>query len=102
MIDLKAIESLTNNDGMTLKAGVPVRYKSGYQVGISGIETTDAREAYNAIKAYNGNCGVWIENGIYYIDYSIRVAGKQAALELGRACNQISIYDWQRGSLIYC
>lgn len=102
MINIRSIKKLTNNDGLTLKAGKPITYKTGWQVATEGVETTDAREAINAVKAYGGNCGVWFADGIYYIDRSKRVNTKREALEIGRACNQISILGWRRMNLAYC
>ena len=58
MINIRTIRKLTNNDGLTLKKGKIITYKSGQQVATEGIETTDAREAINAVKAYNGDCGI--------------------------------------------
>ena len=58
MINIRSIKKLHNNDGLTLKDGKPVTYKTGWQVATEGIETKDAREAINAVKAYGGNCGV--------------------------------------------
>lgn len=102
MINIRSILKLTNNDGMTLKGGKRITYKSGYQVATEGIETTDAREAINAVKAYGGNCGIWFSEGVYYIDLSHRVATKREALEVGRACNQISVLRWKDMGLVYC
>lgn len=102
MINIRSILKLTNNDGLTLKKGNKITYKSGYQVATEGIATTNPREAINAVKAYGGNCGIWFENGIYYIDLSRRVNTKREALEIGRACNQISVLKWADMSLIYC
>lgn len=102
MINIRTIRKLTNNDGLTLKKGKIITYKSGWQVATEGIETTDAREAINAVKAYNGDCGVWYSEGIYYIDKSKRVNTKHEAMEIGRACNQISILCWRTMGLAYC
>ena len=102
MINIRSIRNLKDNNGMTLKGGKRITYKSGYQVATEGIETTDAREAINAVKAYGGNCGIWFSEGIYYIDLSHRVATKREALEVGRACNQISVLRWKDMGLVYC
>jgi hypothetical protein len=102
MINIRSIKKLTNNDGLTLKNGKPITYKSGWQVATEGVETSDAREAINAVKAYGGNCGVWFADGVYYIDRSKRVNTKREALEIGRTCNQISILGWRRMNLAYC
>lgn len=102
MINIRSILKLANNDGITLKGGKPITYKSGWQVATEGIETKNAREAINAVKAYNGNCGVWFSEGVYYIDKSKRVNTKREAMEIGRACNQISVLKWSDMSLAYC
>ena len=102
MINIRSILKLTNNDGMTLKNGNKITYKSGWQVATEGVECKTAREAMNAVKAYNGNCGVWYSEGIYYVDKSKRVSTKREAMEIGRACNQISILKWANMSLAYC
>lgn len=102
MINIRSLKKLTNNDGLTLKNGKVITYKSGWQVATEGIETSDIREAMKVIKAYNGNCGVWFADGIYYIDKSKRVNTKKEAMEIGRACNQISILKWSNMSLAYC
>lgn len=102
MINIRSIKKLQNDDGLTLKNGKPITYKSGYQVATEGIETKSPREAINAVKAYGGNCGVWFSEGTYYIDKSHRESTKRNALEVGRQNNQISILNWKNMSLIYC
>ena len=102
MINIRTLRKLTDNDGLTLKKGKPVTYKTGYQVATEGLETTDQREAMAMIKAYGGDCGIWYSEGIYYIDKSHRVNTKKEALAVGRACNQISVLRWSNMGLIYC
>ena len=102
MINIRTLRKLANNDGLTLKKGKPVTYKTGYQVATEGLETTDQKEAMAMIKAYGGNCGIWYSEGIYYIDKSHRVSTKKEALVVGRACNQISVLRWSNMGLIYC
>ena len=102
MINIRTIRKLANNDGLTLKNGKSIQYKTGWQVATEGIETRDQREAMNAVKAYGGNCGIWFSEGVYYIDKSRRVNTKCEAMEIGRACNQISILNWRTMGLAYC
>lgn len=102
MINIRSILKLKDNDGMTLKGGKRITYKTGWQVATEGIETTSAREAINAVKTYGGNCGVWFSKGVYYIDRSHRVNTKREAIETGRACNQISVLNWRTMGLAYC
>ena len=102
MVTLKDLKALQDGDGMTIKNGKPIQYKTGFQVADHGITTKNASTAYKAILAMNGNCGVWLDNGTYYIDHSFRISGKRKAIETGRKFNQLSIYDWKRGVCINC
>lgn len=102
MINIRTLRKLQENDGLTLKNGKVITYKSGWQVATTGMATTEIREAMAMIKAYEGNCGVWYSEGIYYIDKSHRVNTKREALEIGRACNQISVLNWRTMGLAYC
>ena len=101
-VTIEMLMELKNNDGMTLKGGRLITYKSGWQVATEGKETTSAVEAFAMIMEYEGNCGVWFSEGIYYIDKSHRVATKREAMEIGRACHQISVLKWANMSLAYC
>lgn len=102
MINIRTLKKLNNNDGLTLKSGKAIQYKSGWQVATEGKETTDIKQAMQFIKKYKGNCGVWYSEGVYYIDKSHRVNTKRMAMEIGRACRQISVLKWANMSLAYC
>jgi len=102
MINIRSLKKLANNDGLTLKNGNKVIYKTGYQVATEGAETKDIRIAMKLIKAYGGNCGIWFADGIWYIDKSHRVNTKKEALTVGKAHNQISVLKWSDMSLVYC
>ena len=64
MINIRSIKNLQNNDGLTLKNGKKISYKSGWQVATEGIEAKTPEDAIKAVKAYSGNCGVWFADGI--------------------------------------
>lgn len=102
MINIRTIKKLTNNEGLTLKQGKAINYKSGYQVATEGIETTDPQVAINAVRDFGGNCGVWYSEGIYYVDKCKRITTKREALAIGIANNQISILKWTTMELVYC
>ena len=102
MINIRTLKKLANNDGLTLKNGKAITYKTGYQVATEGYETRDQHQAMKMIREYNGNCGVWFADGIYYIDKSKRVSTKREALMIGRQCNQISVLKWSTMDLVYC
>ena len=102
MINIRTIRKLQENDGLTLKAGKPITYKSGWQVATEGVECKTAREAINAVKAYKGTCGVWYAGDVYYIDKSHRVNTKREAMQIGHECKQISVLRWHDMGLVYC
>lgn len=102
MINIRTIRKLTNNDGLTLKAGKVISYKTGWQVADHGIEAYSPEEAIKAVRDMKGNCGIWLENGIYYVDHSFRVDTRKEALEIGRKHSQISVFGWKRKNLAYC
>jgi hypothetical protein len=102
MINVRSIKKLKNNDGLTLKSGKPIEYKTGYQVGFLGVEVKTPEEAIQAVRRYEGNCGVWYSDGVYYVDESYRISTKQEALKLGRFYQQISIFKWSNKTLVYC
>lgn len=96
------LKNLKNNDGVTLKDGKVVEYRSGWQVADYGVECLTVEEAEKAVLEYNGTCGVWLADGVYYVDHSFRVNTKKEALEIGRAHNQISVFGWKTKKLAYC
>lgn len=102
MINVRTIRKLQNNDGLTLKEGKIITYKSGWQVADHGVECHTAEEAIRAVRSMRGNCGVWVENNTYYIDHSFRVATKREAIAIGQAHNQISVLCWRNMKLSYC
>ena len=99
---VEILKKLANDDGITLRAYKQINYKSGWQVADAGVECRTPEAAYEAVKSYNGTCGVWYSNGIYYVDHSFRVNTKKQAIAIGRAHDQISIYGWKTGKLAYC
>lgn len=102
MINVRTIRKLKENDGLTLKNGKIIIYKTGYQVADYGVELKTPEDAIKAVKEMKGNCGIWYSEGIYYIDHSMRISTKREALAIGRAHQQISILKWSNFSLIYC
>lgn len=99
---LDQIMSLRESDGLTLKGYNSITYKTGWQVADCGVECRTAAEVAQAVRKYNGTCGVWYEKGVWYIDHSFRVKTKHEALEIGRKYHQISILKWSNMSLVYC
>lgn len=102
MINVRTLRKLKNNEGLTLKQGKPITYKSGWQIADYGVEAHTPEEAIIIVRRMGGNCGVWVENGIYYVDHSFRVNTKREAVEIGRQHNQICVLSWRTIGLAYC
>ena len=50
MINIRTLRKLTNNDGLTLKNGKVITYKTGYHVATEGLETIDQKIAMQMIR----------------------------------------------------
>ncbi len=100
MLDM--IKALTENDGLTLKEGKPISYLNGWQVADYGKEAHTPEECEELVKEFNGDCGIWLEKGIYYVDHSFWVRSKKRALKIGNRHNQISVFGWKNSELAYC
>ena len=107
-INVRTIRNIQNGEGLTLRNGKIVEYKTGWQVGITGI-TCKTPEEVSALLHHglgrHGNVGIWFNDGIYYIDISKRIQTKKNALAVGQATNQQAIYGWRprkHGRLVEC
>lgn len=105
-INVRTIRKLTEEQGLTLKNGKIVEYKTGWQVATIGVECTTPEEVMRWIRhstKTKKNVGVWLENGIYYVDFSQRITTKKEAVTLGMEKKQISIYSWypRKEKLLY-
>ena len=107
-INVRTVRNIKNNEGLTLRNGKIVEYRTGWQVGITGIEVKTAEEVSDSLHhgiGRTGNIGIWFSEGIYYIDISKRITTKQDALKVGKIMNQQSIYGWRprkAGQLVWC
>lgn len=102
MINIRTLRKIENNGGLTLKNGKPIAYKSGWQVATEGVETTDINQVREYIKAYGGNCGLWLSHDVWYIDLSKRVSTKREAMRIGNECNQQTVLKWATMECIPC
>lgn len=107
-INVRTICNIQSGEGLTLRNGKIVEYKTGWQVGITGITCKTPEEVsallHNGLGRH-GNIGIWYNDGLYYIDISKRFATKKNALAVGRATNQQAIYGWRprkHGQLVNC
>ena len=107
-INVRTVRNIKNNEGLTLRNGKIVQYKTGWQVGLYGGEATTPEEVSELIHGplgRTGNIGIWYSEGIYYIDISKRFSTKLEALRVGKLMNQQSIYGWRprkAGQLVWC
>ena len=107
-INVRTIKNLADNEGLTLRNGKIVEYKTGWQVGIQGVECKTPEEVSELLHkgmGRKGNIGIWFSSGVYYVDISKRITTKQNALTVGKLMNQQSIYGWRprkAGQLVWC
>lgn len=102
MINIRTLRKIGEGGGLTLRRGTPVAYKSGYQVATEGTTTSNIGEVRRLIKNFNGDCGLWLSQGIWYVDKSHREPTLKAALACGREHDQQTILRWRDLSLINC
>lgn len=108
---LNTLKQILNNGGATLnKQQKQVNYKRGYQVSkkdcyILSIDHTNLiLQAVNNLQktiAKNEFVGLWVDQGLVYIDISIKFYNLQNAVDYGKALDQISIFDWANKTCIY-
>lgn len=103
---------VNNNGGITLnKEGKKARLTDGFMASLYGTEykTENKKEVLEKVNEYIGNIqdknglyvGVWLEDGYYYVDYSINIIDRVEALEFGKKNKQISIYDIKEDKCLY-
>ena len=107
-INVRTIRNIEEGQGLTLRNGKIVEYKSGWQVGITGVTCKTPEEVSALLHSglgRKGNIGIWLHDGIYYIDVSKRILTKKKALAVGKVMNQQSIYGWKprkKGQYVEC
>lgn len=85
----------------------PVAVANGYWVSTEGVSIhgkVDAKGILDALQlmdTYDGETiGIWESDGITYVDKSVRIKDKGQALRVAEACNQLAIYDNNKGEVI--
>lgn len=101
---INELKKIIENGGATLNSnGESVNYNRGYQVSKRDCYTLEIRNANKILKAVNGLLntitagefvGLWVDNGLIYIDVSERVERLSVAIPLGVERKQKSIFDW--------
>lgn len=101
---IKNLKNIIKNGGATLNSnGESVHFMRGYQVSKKDCYTLEVRNANKILRAINGLLdtitagefvGLWVNNGLIYIDISERVERLSVAIPLGVERKQKSIFDW--------
>lgn len=105
---------LLENKGATLRADTlePSQEKNGYMVSLYGTEIQEKdiekvidRIEERAEQLKNNNkkglfVGVWLYNGIWYIDTSRNIKSRKKAIYYGEKQKQIAIYNLENGEEI--
>ena len=108
-ITVATIKSIVRNGGATItREGVRVVLRSGYQVSKQDLYILPVADfckehlatALSLLSRRGEYVGVWIDNGLAYIDISCRVSTKYEAMNLGRSLNQLSILRWRDGECL--
>lgn len=102
--------NLINEGGATLNAGgAAVSFARGYQVSKKDCFILEVGAVNKILRAVNKLLrglqsgefvGLWVENGLIYIDISERIERLSAAMVAGIERGQKSIFDWCMGRCI--
>lgn len=99
------LESIAaTNSGATLENYLPIHHDAGYQYSTtengSGNSTDDIETAAAMIDRLKGTCGVWYDNGIFYVETSYHAATLENAMNAAKKARQLTIYDWKNDTYI--
>lgn len=107
MITLKSIKA---NRGATLNhKGEAVSYSTGFQVSKKDLYIVPIKRLTKSLISKTlstldaDEClGIWIDNGLAYVDISERIPNYQHALKVGRERSQISVWAWRKAVAVNC
>lgn len=95
-----------DEDG-TPRLDEPLAVSNGYWVSTEGISVHGKLtrkgivDALDLMDLYPGAVvGVWESEGITYIDKSVLIKDREQALRVAEACNQLAIYDNNKGEVV--
>lgn len=99
------IENIIRAGGATLnKDGASVKFERGYQVSKRDCYILNAENVNGILAAVNELLnsiapaefvGLWVDNGLIYIDISEHIDRLSVAIPLGVERKQKSIFDWR-------
>jgi len=86
----------------------PIAMSDGYWVSSEGVsvhgklDVHGIQDALSLMNIHDGTVvGVWENEGISYIDKTIHVSEKSAALAVAEVFHQLAIYDCKEGKAIH-
>ena len=108
---------IANAGGTFSFTGEPVSFPDGYAVSLTGFETITPLEGLSAtnfvnlandlVRKVDGLAdpsthfiGAWIEDGNLYIDLSVIIQDKDAALVKAKNADQLAIWDFANGESV--
>lgn len=111
----KIIVNGINNGGFTIDGNLkPIQEKKGYMVSLYGYEKTYPYNGnYKALKAdlmkyqaivkqyKNIYIGLWVDNGLIYLDISKHYTSKKRAIQAGIQNDQLAVYDIAKNESVY-
>ena len=108
------IKGIIKNGGATLTRHLEkAELKSGYMVSLEGCESQTNKNDYKAIiqaikekqEIIKDNSelyiGLWVDDGMMYIDVSINISDKVESLEFAKKNKQLAIYDLENDKSLY-
>ena len=113
MLNDKMIKEILKNGGATLDVNYNnFNASTGYMVSLYGYEVKIDINDIEAIKKeienkkeiakkVNGYVGLWVDNGLMFIDISKHIIDYNRALEVARNNKQLAIYDLKNDKSIY-
>lgn len=111
---IELFSKLRINGGFSVKADSLEEPTRGFMVSLQGCEAVynlaalDAKELLfytishaARLKRHNAFFGGWLDGGKVYLDISVNIKSRAAALELAAKNNQLAIYDLESEDSIY-
>lgn len=103
--------NIIKKGGSTLNyKGRQINFREGYQVSLKDLYIFNLKDIDAILKAineqldklsFNGNLGLWVDEGKMYIDLSFNIKQFKRAVEIGKLYNQLSIFDWSTKKCIF-
>ena len=85
----------------------PIAVSSGYWVSTDGVsvhgklDQAGIIDALDLMELHEGAIvGLWENEGLTYVDKSIHIKDRTQALAIAEVCNQLAIYDCNKGEVV--